>query len=301
MSPYKKVLLIGAGGDLGVELLNEFVNSPYELSVMSRKESSATFPADVKNVFKVDYSDLEAIKGAMKGQDVVISNISASGVAHQQILVDAALATGVRRFFPTEYGTDTRDLKTNEINPYGTQYKLALVRYLQSKENEGSLTWTALITGGFAEWGLKHGFFGFNFETRTVTLIDDGTTVCSLTRMRTIAKAIRRCIEHFEETKNQYIFIASFHMSQRDMLATIEQLDGHKWTIEHTTSEELRIRGHARVIQGDWIGIADLSMSTGLGKWGLVDWRNKDLFNERLGLPKDSFRDAVKSVIEEIR
>ena len=85
------------------------------------------------------------------------------------------------------------------------------------------------------------------------------------------------------------------------MLATIEQLDGHKWTIEHTTSEELRISGHARVIQGDWMGIADLSMSTGLGKWGLVDWRNKDLFNERLGLPKDSFRDAVKSVIEEIR
>ncbi|RYN86553.1 hypothetical protein AA0113_g12422 [Alternaria arborescens] len=53
-----KVLLIGAGGDLGVELLDEFLNSTYELSVMSRKDSSATFPAGVRNVFKVDYSDL---------------------------------------------------------------------------------------------------------------------------------------------------------------------------------------------------------------------------------------------------
>ncbi|CAN9136959.1 hypothetical protein AA0117_g12423 [Alternaria alternata] len=58
MSANKKVLLIGAGGDLGVELLDEFLNSTYELSVMSRKDSSATFPAGVRNVFKVDYSDL---------------------------------------------------------------------------------------------------------------------------------------------------------------------------------------------------------------------------------------------------
>ncbi|KAH8747241.1 hypothetical protein F5883DRAFT_653732 [Diaporthe sp. PMI_573] len=148
---------------------------------MSRKDSSATFSAGVKNVFKVDYSDLEAIR------------------AHQQIFVDAALATGVKRFFSAEYGTDTRDLKPTEINPYSTQYKAALVR---------------------------HGFFGFDFKTRTATLIDDGTTVCSLSRMRTIAKAIRGCIEHLEETKNQYVIIASFHLTQRDMLATIEKLDG---------------------------------------------------------------------------
>ncbi|CAN9322876.1 unnamed protein product [Alternaria alternata] len=104
MSANMKVLLIGAGGDLGVELLDEFLNSTYELSVMSRKDSSATFPAG-------------AIKSAMKGQDVVISNVGLSGAPHQQIFVDAALATGVKRFFPAEYGTDTRDFKTNEINP----------------------------------------------------------------------------------------------------------------------------------------------------------------------------------------
>jgi len=112
---------------------------------MSRKDSSATFSAGVKNVFKVDYSDLEAIRGAMKGQDVVVSNIGLSGAAHQQIFVDAVLATGVKRFFSAEYGTDTRDLKPTEINPYSTQYKAAPVRYLQSKEKESNLTWTALI------------------------------------------------------------------------------------------------------------------------------------------------------------
>jgi hypothetical protein len=172
---------------------------------------------------------------------------------------------------------------------------------LQSKEEESSLIWTALITGGFTEWGLRHGFFGFDFKTRTATLIDDGTTMCSLSRMRTIAKAIRGCIENFEETKNQYVFIASFHMTQRDMLAAIEKLDGQKWTVEHTTSQDLQIRGHTRCIKGNSMGIADLSMATALGKWGLVDWRNKDFSNEKLGLPKNSFEDAVDSVMEESR
>ncbi|KAL1794560.1 hypothetical protein ACET3X_006376 [Alternaria dauci] len=301
MSSCKKVLLIGAGGDLGTKIVEEFLDSPFEFSIMSRKESSATFPAGVKNVFKAYYSNLEDIKSAMKGQDVVISNVGPAGIAHQHIFIDAAVATGVKRFFPSEYGTDTRDLKTTEINLYGTQYKYALVRYLQSKEKESSLTWTALISGGFAEWGLRHRYFGFDFKTRTATLIDDGVTIGSQSRMRTIAKAIHACIEHFEETKNDYIFIASFHPSQRDILANIEKVDGQKWKVEHVTSQELQIKGHTRVIKGDWMGIADLSMATGFGKWGLVDWRNKNLFNEKLGLPKYDFEETVKSIMEEFR
>jgi saccharopine dehydrogenase-like NADP-dependent oxidoreductase len=94
---------------------------------MSRKDFSATFPAGVRNVFKVDYADLEAIESAMKDQDVVISNVGLSGAPHQQVFVDAALATSVKILFPAEYGTDTQDFKTNEINLYSTQYKAALV------------------------------------------------------------------------------------------------------------------------------------------------------------------------------
>ena len=73
MSTYKNVLLIGAGGNLGKPILSALrADSNFHVTVLSRAESTATFPSDV-NVIKADYSNKEALIKACTGQDVVIS------------------------------------------------------------------------------------------------------------------------------------------------------------------------------------------------------------------------------------
>ncbi|CAN9361965.1 unnamed protein product [Alternaria alternata] len=273
MDSYKKILIIGAGGALGIPILNGFLDSAYEVSVLSRKESTATFPDGVK-IFKADYKDFAEVKAAMEGQDAVISNVGGHAAGDQQIFVDAALATGVK----------------------STPYKKALVDYLRTKENQ--ISWTALITGGFFEWGMGNGFFGFDLPNKTAILTDDGVSAWASTTMGTVAGAIKASLDHADETKNQYVFVSSFHHTQREILDIIEKVDGKNWNVVHVRSEDLLANGKRRVQSGDFAGIMDLNRGVATGKLGLVDLRPHGLWNEKLGLPEEDLEAALKRIVE---
>ncbi|KAI9154687.1 NmrA-like protein [Paramyrothecium foliicola] len=227
----------------------------------------------------------------MEGQDVVISMVGPTATGDQQILVDAALAAGVKRFFPSEFGTYPKDPNAAELNPIVTPPKAALVDYLRSKESE--MSWTSIITGGFFDWGLQTGFFGFDFATKTATLIDGGTSRFTNTTLPTIAKAVVAAVDQAEQTKNQYVFTCSFNVSQKEILDAIGKVD---WTIKHVTSEEVLANGKRRLAQGDFSGIMDLTRSAALGKRALADTTSYGIWNDKLGLPLEDLNDVIKGL-----
>ncbi|KAJ6169862.1 hypothetical protein N7485_007208 [Penicillium canescens] len=116
MALFKNVLLIGAGGNLGVPVLKAFLASPYKVGILTRKESTSTFPKCVP-VFKADYTDVSSIKLAMESQDVVISMVGGIAAGDQQVFIDAALAAGVKRFLPSEFGPYSRNPEFAALNP----------------------------------------------------------------------------------------------------------------------------------------------------------------------------------------
>jgi uncharacterized protein YbjT (DUF2867 family) len=111
--------------------------------VLSRKGSSSTFPSDI-NVIRADYDSPDDLRKAFKGQDVVISLITVTVVGDQNKFVDAAIAAGVQRFIPSEFGTNTADPRARVIVP-PSEAKYATVNYLKSKEKE--ISWTSFVTG----------------------------------------------------------------------------------------------------------------------------------------------------------
>lgn len=62
----------------------------------------------------------------------------------QNKLVDAAIAAGVKRFVPSEFGSDVPNKRTREVVPI-FEGKHAAVEYLKSKESE--ISWTAVVNG----------------------------------------------------------------------------------------------------------------------------------------------------------
>ncbi|KAH8736360.1 isoflavone reductase [Ilyonectria robusta] len=292
-SSFKNVLLIGASGNLGVHVLKLFLDSPYNVTILTRKESTSTFPEGVP-VLRADYSDVNELKSAMEGQDVVISMVAVFATGGQQNLVDAAIAAGVKRFLPSEFGPPSRDEKFATLHP-ALPPKVAMVDYLRSKESQ--ISWSALIPGAFFDWAMSIGLFGFDINSKTVTLIDGGTAVFTATTLPTIAKATLAMLEHADETKNQYVFISSFHISQNDILDVVNKLDGQKWTVKHTTSEELIAQGNKRIAEGDMWGATDLVGGGALGKQALGDSRPWGLWDEKLGLQKDDLEKAVREVL----
>lgn len=147
----KNVIIVGAGGHLGPSILSAFRgDARFNVSILSRQSSKSTFPEDVE-VHRVgdEYPDDEVL-AAFNGQDVVISTIATANVKQQKHLIDLAIKAGVKRFVPSEFGSDTRNEKALTILPQYFGGKIATVDYLMEKEKEG-LTWSAFVTGPFFE------------------------------------------------------------------------------------------------------------------------------------------------------
>jgi hypothetical protein len=148
-SAIKNVILIGAGGRLGPSILSVFVGDPYlTVSILARHSSKSTFPPYVKvHGISDEYPEAELLE-AFEGQDAVISTIATVGAVLQKSIIDAAIKAGVKRFVPSEFGSDTRNEKAMAILPQYFKGKLETVEYLKTKEKAG-LTWTAFVTGPF--------------------------------------------------------------------------------------------------------------------------------------------------------
>lgn len=100
MPTITKVALAGASGSLGKPVLEHLLSSNFTVTVLTREDSTSTFPTGVK-VVKVDYSSEEGLTAALQGQDALISTLATAGA--QDILIKAAIAARVYRIIPSEF------------------------------------------------------------------------------------------------------------------------------------------------------------------------------------------------------
>lgn len=258
-------------------------------------ESTAVFPNDVK-VIRANYSDPESLTAAMQGQDVIISMVGPAQASEQQRYVDAAIAAGVQRFFPSEFGPYSRQPLYSSLSPYVAQPKNALVDYLHPKEQQ--ISWTAVICGGFFEWAMEDGMMGFDLATRTVEFIDGGNGIVTHTLLPVVAKALVAMLEQAQETKNQYVFISSSSVSTQEIFQVVNAIDDHEWTIKHFKAEDIFAQGQRRVANGDFAGIKDVTRSVAFGEAAVVDLRPNGLWDARLNLPEVTLEQAVRDMLK---
>ncbi|KAF1966260.1 isoflavone reductase family protein-like protein CipA [Bimuria novae-zelandiae CBS 107.79] len=287
----KNVVIIGAGGNLGPSILKALLNhSSFNVTVLSRKDSDKTFP-DKAKVIRVDYDSFDDLKSAFAGQDAIVSNLATSALAIEPKIIDAAIAAGVKRYLPSEFGSNTTDPRLVAAVPV-SQGKVSIQDYLKSKSKE--ISYTNVITGPFFDWGIKVGFLGINGQTKTGTLIDGGKAKFSSTNLSQIGLAVVKILEHAEETKNQDVFVSSFETSQKELLEKAEKITGEKWKVEELSSKALREEGLKKVQAGDFSGVVPLLQAAVSGEEALAD-HSAYLWNEKLGLPKEDLEESIKA------
>lgn len=82
-----------------------FLHSGLKVTALIRKTSEATFPDGI-DVVKTDF-DLESLTKILQGRDAVVSFLPIVSLASQAVVIEAAIAAGVKRFIPSEYGSDS--------------------------------------------------------------------------------------------------------------------------------------------------------------------------------------------------
>ncbi|KAF2994336.1 hypothetical protein E8E14_003195 [Neopestalotiopsis sp. 37M] len=297
----KTVAVVGASGLVGARVVSALQAANFEVTAVTREESKATFPANVA-VRRADLSSVESLTAAFAGQDAIVSAAStvfAVIPGAQNPMIDAAVAAGVKRFIPSEYGLNTRKLQ-GEILGDWLQAKTSAVDYLIEKaQSNPSFTWTGIGTSLFFDWSLTRGIYGISFQDKTATIFDSGDQKISTTSLAFLAKTVAAVLQHEEETANKYIDVIEFTVSQNQVLEAIEAEMGTKFTVTHEGTDVAEKRGHEKLAQGgQYFPFVDFLIAYWFRDGPGHAIKEEDKFNKTLGMPESDLRAVVREYIQ---
>ncbi|KAH8881729.1 NAD(P)-binding protein [Thozetella sp. PMI_491] len=285
----QNVVIVGGSGNLGSFVLKELLAAGFNVTALTRESSNSTFPAGV-TVKKADYDSIESVQSAFAGQDAVVSVVGTLAIRSQTILADAALAAGVKRFIPSEFGINTRKLEGLAIGKILVG-KTAFVDYLDelAKKNP-SFSWTGVSTGFFFDYGIKAGIL-INYKEKSIAVVDSGDEKWPASTLSHIGKVVAGILKHPDQTANKYLETASFNLSQNELLAIVEELTGTKYTVKKLNGAELLKTGEEKLAKGDFSAFFPLlqayNSADGAGHAAKLD-------NALVGVPEEDLKAAVK-------
>ena len=222
------ISFLQASGSLGTPVLEEIVKSgKFNVTVVQRSGSSSTYPEHV-TVKTADFDSVESLTAAFKGQEAVVSTVGAPGLAGQPLHVKAAVAAGVKRYLPSDFGSDLANPKTAVMPPFG--FKTATHKALrEAAEANPEFTYSNVSNGAFLDWGLEHAVL-INWKDTKPKLFDGGKAVFSATTLESVGKAVVGVLSHPEETKNRFVYVKSADISQLQLLKLAKKIDPErKW------------------------------------------------------------------------
>lgn len=246
-----KVALSGATGNIGAPILKALLAADLPVVVLTRKgsPSSSKLPkANNLTVVEVDYSSVSDLTAALKGVEVVVSAFATHALDGQNPLIDASVAAGVKRFIPSEFGSNTVDPKVVELPASG--YKVATQKYLEkaAAKNPG-FSYTIFLTGPFLDWGLGVGFL-LNPAQHSATVYNGGDVPFSASLLDDIAKGVVGIVNHQAETANRAVFIQSAVVTQNQLIGYAKEHDGKDWQLTQASTEQIRLDGLKKLKEG---------------------------------------------------
>ena len=212
-------------------MLNALIKSgKFNVTAIKRPSSSASYPDSVK-VREADLSSVDSVTAAFKGQDAVVSTVGAAGLADQGILVAAAAAANVKRFLPSDFGSDLANPKVAALPVF--KDKIATHKALReaaAAKPDGDFTYTLVCNNAFLDWGLEKNFI-LNWAESKPRLFDGGKNVFSATTLDSVGQAVVGVLTHPEETKNRFVYVKDIDVSQKQLLAIAKKVSdpGKKW------------------------------------------------------------------------
>ncbi|RYP16111.1 hypothetical protein DL765_005312 [Monosporascus sp. GIB2] len=250
MSNIKNVAIIGASGSLGSVVFEKLVASgKFHVRVLKRVGSSSKFPPGTE-VVEVDFDSLDSLKSALSGQDALVSTVSSGGLERQKTLIDAAIAAGVKRFIPSEFGSDLGNPNARKLPVYG--HKVAVQEYLVEKAKTTGITYTLIYNNAFLDWALKHKFI-LDVSSDKPTIIDGGNKPFSTTTLSTVADAVLGVFGRLEETKNRGVYIQDAVITQNQILEMAKKAAPNRsWDVVHVKLDDLTAGADAKLAKGDY-------------------------------------------------
>ncbi|GJN76679.1 hypothetical protein PLIIFM63780_000165 [Purpureocillium lilacinum] len=303
----ERVAIVGAGGTVGAHIVASLLaGGKHQVTALSRKDSSNKLPEGVL-VAHVDYDDDATLVAALKDQQFLIITMAPTAPrdTHSKI-VQAGAKAGVPYIMPNGYGGDIEDSKLSRESLLGP-----VARAHRDEIESLGMQWITVCCGFWYDYSLGGGEarFGFDFDKRTLTIYDDGTTKNSTSTLAQVGRAVAKVLSLKEvpddETDksltlsrflNNGVFVTSFVVSQNDMFESVKRVTGTAdadWTITHESTKERYEEGLAQVKSGNMAGFGKMLYARAFFPGDANDISAKAQ-NELLGLPDESLDESTK-------
>jgi nucleoside-diphosphate-sugar epimerase len=218
------IVIAGATGNLGKKIVHALLLKEIEVRIIARlssdDENLNTFKKLGAKIYKVDMMSVEEISKVCKGATCVVSALAGLEdviIDAQKVLLDGAIAAGVKRFIPSDYSLDFTKL------PNGLNRNLDLRRAFHLDLDKSSIQATSILNGAFADmltdqmplilYKQKRIFIWGNPEQKM-----DFTSVAD-TALFTVQVALA-------DSSPRYLRIAGSQLSANDIKALMTEITG---------------------------------------------------------------------------
>ncbi|OAP64775.1 hypothetical protein AYL99_00747 [Fonsecaea erecta] len=234
--PIKKVVVLGATGNVGKPIATALAEAGYTVTAASRTPGQK-FP-DATGIVSavVDYSSPAELTALFTGQDAVVEAIPPNALHMQATIVEACVAAGtVQRIITPDFAGDTFNEHITELPLYVP--KVEAQKVLEEKVKGTNVTWSAIITGGWYDWAIPLGYYWINPRTNTLVVYGSGDQRNSMCRVSTAAKAVCDVFQQPEKYANRPVYVADHTVSMNQLIPILEEVKPG-WQIQKVDLDE---------------------------------------------------------------
>jgi len=180
----------------------------------------------------------------------VVSAVGPEGLLGQSVLFDAAVAAGVKRFLPSEFGSNLSNPNAAKLPVFG--YKIATRKHIEEKVKAGAdITYTYVVNAPFLDWGIEVGFL-LDYKEGKPRIFDGGDVPFSATSLPSVGLATVGVLTHYEETKNRQVTVNDIVVTQNQLLEIAKKAAPEKkWSPIPTKSSDALDAANASLSKGD--------------------------------------------------
>jgi hypothetical protein len=140
-----------------------------------------------------------------------------------------------------------------------------------------------IVNNPWFEPSLQSGFFDIDIPNRTATLYDDGAVKVNTTTLRKVGKSVAALLSvpdaQLAQFKNQFEYLSSFHVSQREMLGAVMRdtgTSGRDWTVKKVSAVEAVDAAKERPTPGTFLRLWKYSTEPSSGQDMVVTMKGQE-------------------------
>ena len=210
-------------------------------------------------------------------------------------LIDAAIAAGVKRFIPSEFGCDLDDPLTAKLPVFA--YKIAVMNRIKEEvAKHPEFSYTFIRNNAFLDWGLENQFI-FQPNSANPRIFDGGDRAFSVVTLPTVAQAVIGVLSKPDETKNRVLFIQDMVTTQNRFLAIAKKLaPERKWEPQYESLEDVYKNADEEMAKGNMMAIMQYLYLACMGEGYHIEYTEND--NQLLGIEGDKTGRDIEEIMK---